>query len=70
MKSVSKAKITNQEFLVSIFLEALLNKKLHVALYPMKHKTLAASIKDAIDLNDNVEEKKDGRPIGLVDIGS
>ena len=44
-----KAEIPNQEQLVSIFLEGLLNKKLYAILYPMKHKTLAASIKDAIE---------------------
>ena len=57
-----KVEILNQEQLVSIFLEGLLNKKLHAALYPKKHKTLNACIKDAIELDDNVDEFRDGRP--------
>ena len=36
----------------------------------MKHKTLAACIKDAIELDDNIDKYKDGRPTRLVDIGS
>ena len=50
--------IPNQERLVSLFLEGLLNKKLHIALYPMKHKMLNACIKDAIELDDNVDKYK------------
>ena len=60
----------NQERLVFKFLEGLLNKKLHVALYPMKYKTLVAYIKDAIELDDNVDEYKYGRTTRLGDMGS
>ena len=56
-----KAKIPSQDRLVSIFIESLINRKLHVALYLMKHKTLAASIKDEIKLDENCDEYKDGR---------
>ena len=62
-----KVEIPNQEHLVSIFLEGLLNKKLHATLYPKKHKTLNAYIKDAIELNNNVNEFRYGRPMGLRD---
>ena len=55
-------KIPNQERLVSIFLEGLLNKKLHAALFLMKHKTLAANIKDAIELDNNVNKTKIEEP--------
>ena len=65
-----KAKILNQERLVSIFFEGLLNKKLHAALYPMSLKSLNACIKDAIELDDNVDEYKDGKSMGMVDVGS
>ena len=38
---------------------------------PMKHKTLAVSIKDPIELdNDNVDEYKDGRPTRMGDVSS
>ena len=66
----SKVEMPNKERLVSIFLERLLNKKLHVALYPMKHKTLAVSIKYAIELNDNCDEFRDGRNMGARDESS
>ena len=62
--------IPSQEQLVSLFLEGLLNCKLHAALYPKKHKTLNACIKEAVKLDDNVDEFKDGRPMGLGDSGS
>ena len=65
-----KKEIPNQGRLVSIFLEGLLNIKLHATLYPMKQKTLIAYIKDAIELDDNVNEYKDGRPTRLGDMGS
>ena len=65
-----KKEIPNWECLVSIFLEGLLDKKLHAALYPMKHKTLIACIKDAIKLDDNVDEYKDERPMAMGDVGS
>ena len=51
-----KIEIPSQEQLVSLFLEGLLNQKLHAALYPKKHKTLNACIKEAIELDDNVDE--------------
>ena len=62
--------IPNQEILVSIFLESRINKKLHAALYPMKHKTLAASTKDAIELDDNCDEFKDGKIASVGEVGS
>ena len=65
-----KLKIPSQERLVSLFLEGLLNQKLHAALYPKKHKTLNACIKEAVELDDNVEEFKDGRPTRLGDSGT
>ena len=65
-----KVEIPNQEQLVSILLQGFLSKKLHASLYPMKHKTLAASIKDTIELDDNVDEYKDERPMGIGDVGS
>ena len=46
----------NQERLVSVILESMINKKLHVTLSPMKHKTLVASIKDAVELDDSCDE--------------
>ena len=36
----------------------------------MKHKTIYVSIKDAIELDANVDENKDGRPMGMGDVGS
>ena len=62
--------IPNQEQLVSIFLEGLLKKKLHAALYPKKHKTLNVCIKDAIELDDIVNKFRYGRPTGLRDSAS
>ena len=62
--------IPSQERLVSLFLEGLLNRKLHAALYPKKHKTLNACIKEAVELDDNIDEIIDGRPTGLGDYGS
>ena len=62
-----KIEIPSQERLVSLFLEGLLNQKLHATLYPKKHKTLNACIKEAIELDDNVDKFKDGRPTRLGD---
>ena len=59
-----------QEQLVSLLLEGLLNGKLHAVLYPKKHKTLNACIKEAIELDDNVDEFRERRPTGLWDLGS
>ena len=39
-------------------------------LYTMKHKILVAYIKDAIELDDNVDEYKDGRSTRVGDVGS
>ena len=47
--------IPSQEPLVSLFLEGLSNKTLHVSLYGKKHKTLNECILDAIDLDDNCD---------------
>ena len=47
-----------------------MNRKLQTALYPKKHKTLNACIKEAIELDDNVDEFKDRRPMGLQDLRS
>ena len=55
-----ETEVPTQERLVSIFLESLLNKKLHAALYRSKHKTLAACIKEAIELVDNCDEYREG----------
>ena len=52
---------------MSLFLEGFLNCKLHAALYPKKQETLNACIKEAVELNNNVDEFKDGRPTGLGD---
>ena len=57
--------IPSQERLVSHFLEGLLNCKLHAALYPKKHKTLNACIKEAVELDDNVDKFRDERSMGL-----
>ena len=65
-----KIEIPSQERLVSLFLEGLLNQKLHTVLYPKKHKTLNACIKEAVELDDNVNKFKDGRPTRLKDLGS
>ena len=62
--------IPSQEQLVSLFLEGLLNQKLHAALYPKKHKTLNTCIKEAVELDDNIDEFRDGRPTGLGDARS
>ena len=48
--------IPSQERLVLLFLEGLLNRKLHAALYPKKYKILNACIKDSMELDDNVDE--------------
>ena len=65
-----KKEIPNQECLVSIFVEGLVNKKLHAALYPMKHNTLTTCIKDVIELDNNVDKYKDERPTRLGNMGS
>ena len=57
--------IPNQKQLVSLFLEGILNRKLHAALYPKKHKTLNMCIKDVVELDDNVDKFRDGRPTRL-----
>ena len=62
--------IPSQEWLVSLFLEGLLNHKLHAALYPKKHKTLNACIKEAVVLDDKIDDSKDGGPMGLEDFES
>ena len=59
--------IPSQERLVSLSLEGLLNRKLHAALYPKKHKTLNACIKEAVKLDDNIDELRYGRPTRLGD---
>ena len=66
----SEIEIPSQEQLVSLFLEGLLNQKLHAVLYPKKHKTLNVCIKEAVELDDNVDEFRDGRPTRLGDLGS
>ena len=43
----------SQERLVSIVLEGLLNKELHIALYMKHHKNLNHYIHDAINYDDN-----------------
>ena len=65
-----KIEIPSQEWLGSLFLEGLLNQKLYAALYPKKHKTLNACIKETVELDDNVDKFKDGRPTELGDLGS
>ena len=65
-----KIEIPSQEQVVSLFLEGLLNHKLHAVLYPKKHKTLNTCIKEAVELDDNVDEFRDGRPTRLGDSGS
>ena len=47
-----------------------MNCKLHAALCPKKHKTLNACIKEAVELDDNVDEFRDGRLTGLGDLRS
>ena len=54
--------------LISLFLEGLKNKSLHVSLYGKKHDTLNECIKDAIDFDDNCEiygnvDKKNHSPL-------
>ena len=51
----------SQERLVSIFLEGLLNKELHVSLYMKHHKNLNQCIHDVIDYDDNYGEKLKGK---------
>ena len=48
---------------VSIFLEGLRDKKLHVDLYAKKRKTLNECIADAIDLDDNCDIYGKDKPI-------
>ena len=47
----------SQERLVSIFLEGLLSKELHITLYMKHHKNLNQCIHDAIDYDDNCGEE-------------
>ena len=54
---------TAAEKSVSIFLEGLRDKKLHVDLYAKKHKTLKECINDAIDLDDNYDIYGKDKPI-------
>ena len=51
----------SQERLVSIFLEGLSSKELHVALYMKHHKNLNQCIHDAIDYDDNCGEELIGK---------
>ena len=56
---------------MSLILEGLANDTLHDAsLYSKKHKSLSTFIKDAIDLDDNVDEYNDGGPMGMGEVGS
>ena len=50
-----KEEMLSQERLVSIFLEGLNNKDLHVSLYMKHHKNSNQCINDAIDYDDNCE---------------
>lgn len=47
--------IPSQKRLVSLFLEGLVNKTLHMSIYGKKHGTLNECIQDAIDLDDNCD---------------
>lgn len=47
----------SQGRLISIFLEGLRNKTLHVHLYARKHATFNACCTDAMDYNDNFDMK-------------
>ena len=54
----------SQERLVSIFLEGLLNRQLHVSLYMKYHKNLNQCINDAVDFDDNcgtMDKKSEGK---------
>ena len=42
-----------QERLVSLFIEGLLNRKLHAMLYIRQHKTMNECIREAIEFDDN-----------------
>ena len=46
--------------MVSIVLESLQNKKLHVALFATKHKTIMACVKDVIELDENCKKLNGG----------
>ena len=50
-----KREIPCQERLVSLFIEGLLNCKLHAMLYIRQHKTMNECIREAIEFDDNCE---------------
>ena len=50
-----------QERLVSIFLEGLSSKELHIALYMKHHNNLNQCIHDDIDYDDNCSEELKGK---------
>ena len=50
--------LPSQERLVSIFLEGLINRELHAALYMQRHKNLNQCIHDALDCDDNCDRGK------------
>ena len=56
--------------MVSIFLESLINKKLHAALFAMKHEKLALFLKDAIELDENFMDFNDKMTKRTVDTSS
>ena len=51
----------SQERLVSIFLEGLLSKELHITLYMKHHKNLNQCTHDAINYHDNCIEELKGK---------
>ena len=51
----------SQERLVSIFLEGLLNKELHIVLYMKHHKNLNHCSHDTFDYDDNYDEELKGK---------
>ena len=57
----------SQAKLISIFLEGLRDKSLHLDLYAKKHKTLNECIYGAIDLDDNCDIYGKDKPIFGVD---
>ena len=58
MARCPKEELPSQERLVFIFLEGLLNRELHDALYMQHHKNLNQCIHDALDYDDNCDKGK------------
>ena len=58
MARCPEEELPSQERLVSIFLEGLINRELHDALYMQRHNNLNQCIHDALDYDDNCDRGK------------